>query len=71
MTRTNDMKERERQFEAEQVASEKLHQLAKNKKYEEFCIYADKLESNGFKVSYLGESNMWNANIVKNNWEMV
>ena len=28
-------------------------------------------KSKGLEVSYLGESNMWNANIVKDNWEMV
>lgn len=70
MTRTNDMKERERQFEEERLASEKLSQYAKDKKYLSFCIYADALEAKGFKISYLGDK-MWNAKIVKDNWELV
>ena len=45
MTRTSDMKERERQIEVEKLASEKLSQYAKDKKYLSFCIYADALEA--------------------------
>ena len=70
MTRTSDMKEIERQIEAEKLASEKLSQYAKDKEYLSFCIYADALEAKGFKINYLGDK-MWNAKIVKDNWELV
>ena len=70
MTKTHDIKEIERQISAEGLASEKLSRLAKDKKYLSFCIYADALEAKGFKISYLGDK-MWNAKIVKDNWELV
>ena len=70
MTRTHDIKEIERQIFAEGLENEKLSRLARDKKYLSFCIYADALEAKGFKINYLGDK-MWNAKIVKDNWELV
>ena len=70
MTKTHDIKEIERQIFAEGLASEKLSRLARDKKYLSFCIYADALEAKGFKISYLGNK-IWNAKIVKDNWELI
>ena len=70
MTKTHDIKEIERQIFAEGLASEKLSRLARDKKYLSFCIYADALEAKRFKINYLGDK-MWNAKIVKDNWELV